>query len=185
MLKRKCSWCGKVMEFKLGEPVKSFCSKQCYSMDREKRFAWEDCGPPMPPLKVENITDEGYIALVKAIVARASHDVTHFKPDTQIRVQAEKFFESEYFSNLTGLDGHSILRDLQDLGKKKGPDKRGRKRCRVVQCIETGVVYNSIKEAAKACNCPPSTIQDVCAKNGRRNRAAGMHWRYVDKGAIG
>lgn len=185
MYKRRCSWCKKVMEFKLGEPIKSFCSKECYSMDREKRFASEDSGPPMKPLTAENLTDDGFLTLVEAIVACAGKDVAHFAPGTQIRVSAEKFFESEYFSALTGLDGQAVLRDLLEAEKKK-PEKRSRRhRKRACQCIETGVVYDSIKEAAKAYNCPPSMVRDVCAKNGRRNRAGGMHWRYVEKGVVG
>lgn len=186
MYKRRCSWCRKVMEFKLGEPIKSFCSKECYSMDREKRFASEDDGPPMKPLTAESLTDDGFLALVEAIVARAGEDVSHFAPGTQIRVSAEKFFESDFFSALTGLDGQAVLRDLREAAKKKKPETRGKKpRNRACQCIETGVVYDSIKEAAKVYNCEPSGIHDVCAKNGRRQRAGGMHWRYVEKGVVG
>lgn len=186
MYKRRCSWCKKVMEFKLGEPVKLYCSKQCSDMSKEKQFASEDSGPPMKPLTAESITDEGFLALVEAIVARAGEDVMHFAPGTQVRVQAENFFKSEFFSALTGLDGQAVLRDLREATKKKKPETRNKKpRNRACQCIETGVVYNSIKEAAKAYNCHPSMIQDVCAKNGKRQRAGGMHWRYVEKGVVG
>lgn len=186
MYKRRCSWCKKVMEFKLGENIKLYCSKQCKDMSREKEFASADNGPPMKPLTVESLTDDGFLALVEAIVARAGEDVAHFAPGTQIRVSAEKFFESDYFSALTGLDGQAVLRDLQEAAKKKKQETHGKRpRFRAVQCIETGVVYGSIKEAAKVYNCEPSGIHDVCAKNGRRKTAAGMHWRYVEKGVVG
>jgi len=172
------------MYFKPGDNLKLFCSKQCRDKDRERKFASEESGPPMKPLTAENITDEGYIALVEAIVSRAGADVKNFKPGTQIRVSAEKFFESDYFSALTGLDGETILRDLQEQHKNKKPDPRGRKPRmarirRLVQCIETGVVYSSLKEAAQAYNIHPSCIQYVCSK--MRHRAAGMHWRYVEE----
>ena len=166
------------MEFNLGEPIKSFCSKECYNMDREKRFASEDEGPPMKPLTADNITDEGFLALVEAIVARAGEDVAHFSPGTQIRVSAEKFFESDFFSALTGLDGQAVLRDLRKAEKKKPENRSRRHRKRACQCIETGVVYDSIKEAARAYNTHPSCIRDVCA--GKRNKTAGLHWRYAE-----
>lgn len=185
MLKRRCSWCGKDMEFKLGENVKRYCSKQCSDMSKEKLFASEDSGPPMKPLTAESITDDGFIALVEAIVERASHDVTDFSPGTEYRISAENFFRSEFFSALTGLNGQAVLRDLGKAEKKKPEKSRRRHRKRACQCIETGIVYDSIKEAAKAHNCRPSMIQDVCAKNGKRQRAGGMHWRYVEKGVVG
>lgn len=183
MLRRKCKECGKLMYFQHVSQVNTFCSKACYHEQRRKQLTIVDDGPPMPPLKAENITDEGFVALVKAIVKRASRDVTNHKPGTQVRIQAEKFFESDYFAALTGLDGQAILRDLREQGKKKGPDVRGRKSHvigvpRPVQCIETGVVYGSIKEAAMAYNVNPSSISGVLTK--KQNRAAKMHWRYVE-----
>lgn len=181
MIKRRCSWCKKVMVFKLGEPIKSFCSKQCYGMDKEKRFASEDSGPPMPPLKVENITDEGYIALMKAVVSRAGQDVTKFKPGTQIRVSAEKFFESEWFSALTGLDGKPILRELQEEYKRKHKHKKLNYSTSPVRCVETGMVYESIKAAGETFAVSPKSIYNVC--KGYDKTAGGMHWEYVKEEA--
>jgi hypothetical protein len=170
------------MYFQAGVHIRQFCCKKCSDKFKEKQYNSPETGPVMPHLKAENITDEGYIALVKAVVSRASHDVTHFKPGTQVRIQAEKFFESEYFATLTGLDGHAVLRDLLNQGKKKKPDKsvaKPKNKGRPVQCIETGVVYGSIKEAAIACNLHQKCIQSVCMK--RRNMTGGFHWRYVEE----
>jgi hypothetical protein len=168
------------MYFQAGAHIRQFCCKECSDKFREKEYNSPETGPVMPHLKAENITDEGYLALVKAVVARASHDVTHFKPGTNVRIQAERFFESEYFTALTGLDGQAILRDLRKPDKKKAHAAPGRKlHHRPVQCIETGVVYGSIKEAAIACNLHQKCIQSVCMK--RRNMTGGFHWRYVEE----
>lgn len=181
MIKSKCIICGREMQFNNPLVKMDICSDACTRENRRRQLASTEEGPSMLPLEAKDITDDGFIAITKAIVSRASHDVTHFKPGTQVRIQAENFFESEYFTALTGLDGHAILRDLRDVSKSRKPETRGRKpKTRAVQCIETGTVYDSIKEAAKVNNCHPSLIRDVCAKNGRRNRAAGMHWRYVE-----
>jgi hypothetical protein len=174
-----------MMYFRPRDSIKKFCCKECHDVHIEKLFASEDSCPSMPPLDVSRIADEGYIALVKAIVSRASDDVTKFKPDTQIHKDARRFFESEYFHNLTGLDGKSILRDLLEQGKKKQPETRGRKPVqkshnRRVRCLENGAVYDSIKEAAKVFGCYATSIQDVCS--GRRKTMHGLHFEYVKEG---
>lgn len=178
MYKRRCSWCKRVMYFKLGESIKMFCSKECHAMDRQKRFASEDCGPPMKMLTADDITDEGYIALVKAMVSRAGQDVKKYKPGTQIRNSAEKFFESDYFTDLTGLDGDPILQKLKEEYKRR--QKRTTKYPKIkVQCIETGEVYASINEAAGVFGISPKGIYDVL--NGHGKTSAGMHWKYAEE----
>lgn len=46
-----------------------------------------------------------------------------------------------------------------------------------VECIDTGRVYNSIKEAAADYNIQHSNIVACC--NGRRAAAGGVRWAYV------
>lgn len=46
-----------------------------------------------------------------------------------------------------------------------------------VMCVETGAVYNSIKDAASALNLQASHIGEVC--KGKRKTHGGYHWRYV------
>lgn len=181
MEKRKCLECGKEMKFKSGERIRQFCCKEHSEDYKEKKYNHPDNGPVMPHLKVETISDDGYINLVKAIVHRASEDVTHFKPGTRVREEAEQFFASDYFHELTGLDGEAVLRDLRARHKKNKPDKRGRKPSwspRAVRCLETGVVYDSIKYAAQVVGCDARTIWGVC--NGEKRVAAGFHWEYAE-----
>lgn len=47
-----------------------------------------------------------------------------------------------------------------------------------VICIETSIVYSSIKEAGELNNIDPSCISKVC--RGKRKTAGGFHWRYGD-----
>lgn len=51
-------------------------------------------------------------------------------------------------------------------------------RYRRVMCVETGVIYNSIKEAAMDTGCYDTNISAVC--HGRQRKAAGYHWTYVE-----
>lgn len=169
------------MYFQQGNQITKFCSPLCYRLHREKLFTKEDDGPPMPPLAADRITDEGYIALVKAIVSRASDDVTHFAPGTPYRVSAEKFFESEFFGALTGLEGEPILRKLQEEYNRKHKSKNPNYPTRKVRCKETGAVYESIKAAAEVSGVHPKMIYNVC--KGFKKSAGGMHWEYVKEEA--
>ena len=45
-----------------------------------------------------------------------------------------------------------------------------------VKCIETGITYNSIKEAAIKNNVSKSGICSAC--NGKQKTSAGYHWAY-------
>lgn len=44
--------------------------------------------------------------------------------------------------------------------------------------IETGEIFNSIKEAADKYNIAPTHISRVC--RGRRNKTGGYHWKYAE-----
>lgn len=48
---------------------------------------------------------------------------------------------------------------------------------RLVRCVETGVVYNSLHEAGDKNNINYRNIHSVCS--GKRNVAGGFHWEYV------
>lgn len=49
-----------------------------------------------------------------------------------------------------------------------------------IQCVETGEVFNSIKEAGRAYGTnSPSHISDAC--RGKRRTALGYHWRYYNE----
>lgn len=58
-------------------------------------------------------------------------------------------------------------------------DKIGNGRGVKILCVETGVVYNSITEAAKEINGDTSTIAK--ALKGKRKFANGYHWEYYEK----
>lgn len=52
-------------------------------------------------------------------------------------------------------------------------------KCRKIKCIETGEIFNSIREAARKIGIKtPSHISDVC--NGKRTIAQGYHFCYVE-----
>lgn len=56
-------------------------------------------------------------------------------------------------------------------GEEKNP-------CVSVVCLETGVVYSSMKEAATATGATSSGISQCC--KGIRKICAGYHWRYAE-----
>ena len=60
-------------------------------------------------------------------------------------------------------------------GIKLGARKRGVKK---VLCIETGIVYNSISEAAKVLGINPGAISNACS--GRCHSSGGYTWKYYE-----
>lgn len=46
-----------------------------------------------------------------------------------------------------------------------------------VVCVETGVVYSSMREAARAVNANNQSLWAVC--NEKRKTCRGFHWKYV------
>lgn len=48
-----------------------------------------------------------------------------------------------------------------------------------VRCVETGIVYDSIKQATKALGLKDSAIHDALTGRNRVKRAGGYHWEVV------
>lgn len=60
------------------------------------------------------IHPKGAENLVQAIVGQASRDFYDSKPGSESRKEVERFFLSDYFATLTGLDGAVVLKRLQE-----------------------------------------------------------------------
>lgn len=50
-----------------------------------------------------------------------------------------------------------------------------------VQCVETGIVYKSFREAADKTGIDKGSINMCCTGYRNRQTAGGYHWRYVDE----
>jgi len=48
-----------------------------------------------------------------------------------------------------------------------------------VQNIETGIIYNTLSDASKACGLKSGDTISLCCK-GKQKTAGGFHWRYID-----
>jgi GNAT superfamily N-acetyltransferase len=68
-----------------------------------------------------------YPHLLQAIVAQAKDDILQYSPETQTRKDAEEFFMSEDFAEMTNLDGFDILCRLQDRYDENQRKKKERK----------------------------------------------------------
>lgn len=126
MIQVKCKECGKPMLIQSLTDRRKFCSRQCFQQDRARAYTVEDDeGVVMPPL--EHICDEGFVNLTTAIVQQARDDVMQNAPGTYIREDAESFFLSETFYEMTNLDWYDILCKIQDKYDEKQRKKRARK----------------------------------------------------------
>jgi hypothetical protein len=59
--------------------------------------------------------------------------------------------------------------------KKKIRD--GSTTCKKVLCIETGIIYKSIREAERQTGVNHNNIGETCS--GKRKTAGKMHWKYL------
>lgn len=103
-----CKNCGAPMMARVKGEIRMYCSKKCYD-EMLGRNHMEEIDIP---LGNRNVHPDGYSALVCAIVQRAKNDVLKFKPGTPLREDAERFFLSDYFQKITGMDGEPILKRL-------------------------------------------------------------------------
>ena len=88
--------------------------------------------------------------------------------------QTPKSSESIAFDNLS----EENYRKNTELLKKIA--NYNRKDIKSVLCVETGVVYKKVTDAAKSVCCSVSLISAACKGTNRVKRAKGFHWRYVD-----
>lgn len=80
-----------------------------------------------------HLSDIGIQNLVRAIVSRAKRDFMSSPPDSVMHEETKQFFLSEYFTNLTGLQGEPILHELQEEYDKKRQKKHRRDKDEDVQ----------------------------------------------------
>ena len=126
MIEVKCKECGKPMLIQSLTDRRKFCSRQCFLLDRQRAYTVEDdANVVMPPL--EEICDEGFVALTTAIIQQAKDDVMQNAPGTCLREDAEAFFLSETFYGMTNLDGFDMLCKIQDKYDEKMRKKAERK----------------------------------------------------------
>lgn len=64
-----------------------------------------------------------------------------------------------------------LLKPKQIVSKRNGNSKK-------VKCIETGEVFDSVTDAARAMDCARETIRDVC--KGKGKTAKGYHWSFIE-----
>lgn len=68
---------------------------------------------------MQELDTMGCLHLLEAMVRQASQDYLKFPVDSKVHKDAEEFFKSQYFFNLTGHDGRIILKRL-DKQRKEG-----------------------------------------------------------------
>lgn len=62
-------------------------------------------------------------------------------------------------------------------GENRRYEKNGR--ARNVMCVETGIIYTSIKQASEQTNSRLGGIHEALSKFSRTKKAGGYHWKYV------
>lgn len=66
-----------------------------------------------------------------------------------------------------------------ELKKKISESNKGKHPLKPVLCIETGIIYESTKEASIQTGINYSSICTVCRGSGRLKTAGGFHWKWL------
>ncbi len=74
-------------------------------------------------------------------------------------------------------DESKLKMSIANMGRFKGALNS---RARAVICIETGVVYGAISDAARATGCNEDKISRCCS--GRAGKHHNLHWQYLEAG---
>lgn len=98
----------------------------------------------------------------------------HHSEETKRKLSELHRRENLSEETLTKMRDARLGKKLSEETKRKLVEAHQRK----VMCIETGVVYESIKEAAFDNGCYATHISAAC--NGRLKTAAGFHWTHID-----
>lgn len=117
-----CLGCGKVVEIEKFYAERKFCNRQCYA----KYLKGKKMKKPVFVQRVSrHMCPQGYENLVEGICSRAAMDWLEYPPGMWLHDDAEAFFMSQYFTDLTDMDGDEMLWRLQRL-KEKGRKRNGR-----------------------------------------------------------
>lgn len=77
------------------------------------------------------------------------------------------------------LRGHSVSESTREKLKAHFSGAKS-PRARAVRCLDTGVIYRAVSEAALATGAEATSIVRCC--KGQLQRAGGFHWEYVQEG---
>ena len=125
MITSKCKCCGKLMHFDKPYDVRVYCCTKC-RIHHLTTVRTDHHGPEIGVFHKEWLSDEAFVVLVSAILAQAAEDVIRLSPKSAVRMEAEAFFSSRYFFQLTGIhDGLPVLDKLKQEynRKRKGRNK--------------------------------------------------------------
>ena len=82
-------------------------------------------------------------------------------------------------NHIDRIPSHNFLRNLEWCDRKYNVQySKGKK----VRCVETGNIYNSIREAGEEIGIHYTGIKDTI--NGRQKTAGGYHWEVVEEAAM-
>lgn len=113
-----------------------------------------------------NITDGGWKSVSPNAISKAVEWMQEHPEFGQARAQDMLKWQKEHPEEML---------EMRRINASKATEARKRK----VQCIETGVIYESASEASR--QNPKASQSKICMVcRGQRKTSGGLHWRYID-----
>ena len=101
----------------------------------------------------------------------------NFNAETRERMSESHKGEKNFFY---GKHHSEDARERMSKAKKGMYADGNHPRARKVICVETGEIFDTIKEAAQKHGLSPQKISLVCIGTYGRNTTGGLHWQYVE-----
>lgn len=107
-----------------------------------------------------------------------------YKENKQRHFLIHRLVAEAYIPNPQGLETvdhidnnkeHNYIGNLQWMTNK---DNNSKEHCKKIQCVETGQIFDSVKEAANFVNRAGTNISKCLT--GKNKTCAGYHWEYID-----
>lgn len=141
-------------------------------------------GKPSKEYRILKATDNGngYLRIVRTKDGKQKTLYVHklvaqmFIDNPQGLTEINHLDENKYNNNVANLVWCTHKENCQ-YGTRN--ERAGEKHSKPIICVETGIKYNSVSEAAKRMNCRNTAINNCLKK--RTQTSCGFHWEYCNE----
>lgn len=157
-----------------------------YFYNAIKKYGWENFKSQILKQNLNkqqaNYWEEYYIKYYQSNNRNYGYNISEGGNNHTLSPQAKEKI-SQYMKNNNPMKNPEIAKKVSKKTRGQSLSEQAKKNIsqghkKKILCIETGIIYNSRQEAAKAVKRSPSGIGR--AATGQQKTCANLHWRYIN-----